>query len=234
MKYYLPLLTALVLCAGLCGCTPSEEPISAPEEPVSQPEVVLPLPDEVPVEEAPDFYEQVLMMYGAEEDPETGTLYALPVGPLSDAAVWDGPEAFTTGEAMGWFTSFIYSLSDEVKADRYASPLGDGYGYFYPAAELEATVSTYFEGVTPEMLRADTTLYRTAENGYQLPALPEDGERTAVALGEVDPEGDLRHIPLTLSAPDGTVTRLRLTIRLAADGSGYQFVRCVPDTAVAL
>ena len=41
MKYYLPLLTALVLCAGLCGCTPSEEPISAPEEPVSQPEVVL-------------------------------------------------------------------------------------------------------------------------------------------------------------------------------------------------
>ena len=136
MKYYLPLLTALVLCAGLCGCTPSEEPISAPEEPVSQPEVVLPLPDEVPVEEAPDFYEQVLMMYGAEEDPETGTLYALPVGPLADAAVWDGPEAFTTGEAMGWFTSFIYSLSDEVKADRYASPLGDGYGYFYPAADF--------------------------------------------------------------------------------------------------
>ena len=76
MKYYLPLLTALVLCAGLCGCTPSEEPISAPEEPVSQPEVVLPLPDEVPVEEAPDFYEQVLMMYGAEEDPETVTLPA--------------------------------------------------------------------------------------------------------------------------------------------------------------
>ena len=234
MKYYLPLLTALALAAGLCGCAPAEEPVSVPEEPVSRPETVLPLPDEGPVEEAPDFYEQVLMMYGAEEDPDTGALYALPVGPLADAAVWDGPEAFTTEEAMGWFTAFIYSLSDEAKAGRYASPFGDGYGYFYPAAEFEATVSAYFEGVTPDMLRADTTLYRTAENGYQLPALPEDGERTAVALGEVEPDGDLRHIPLTLSTPDGTVTRLRLTIRLADDGSGYRFVRCVADAAVYL
>ena len=130
----------------------------------SSPELSLPEQSYESVEEVPDFYVQVLMMYGAAEDPETQELHPLHVSLFYGDGWKDGSE-LTAGDAYCWFLSFVNALPQEEKEERYASPLGENQGWFFPEEELESTMSAWFEGVTPEQFRADSNFYDAEHHG---------------------------------------------------------------------
>ena len=82
MKRLLALLLTAGLTIGLTGCGPEQGEHSSQESSgveSSRPELSLPEQSYESVEEVPDFYVQVLMMYGAAEDPETQELHPLHV-----------------------------------------------------------------------------------------------------------------------------------------------------------
>ena len=151
MKRLLALLLTAGLTIGLTGCGPEQGEHSSQESSgveSSSPELSLPEQSYESVEEVPDFYVQVLMMYGAAEDPETQELHPLHVSLFYGDGWKDGSE-LTAGDAYCWFLSFVNDLPQEEKEERYASPLGENQGWFFPEEELESTMSAWFEGVTP-------------------------------------------------------------------------------------
>ena len=237
MKQLMALLLAAGLAMGLTGCTPqpSEPSSAAPTESGSSSRLensLLPEENYDSIEEVPDFYIQVLMMYGAEEDPETQELRPLTVS-LYASDRWTGPE-LTSAQAVCWFTGFIDGLSTEEKEERYASPLGENQGWFYPQDELEATLSLYFEGVDPQLLRSDPACYSAEYKGYHLGGAPGIGECPLLQLGEVRSEDDLRILPVYLDYESAADRRMELTIRIAPDRKSYQFVSWLPAQGQSL
>ena len=152
MKRLLMLLLTAGLTIGLTGCGPEQgEPSPQENSGVesSRPELSLPEQSYDSVEEMPDFYIQVLMMYGAAEDPETRELRPLHVSLFYGDGWKDGSE-LTAGDAYCWFLSFVNDLSTEEMEERYASPFGEDTGWFFPAEELESTLAfgVYAKGVS--------------------------------------------------------------------------------------
>lgn len=112
MKRLLALLLTAGLTIGLTGCGPEQGEHSSQESSGmenSRPELSLPEQSYESVEEVPDFYVQVLMMYGAAEDPETQELHPLHVSLFYGDGWKDGSE-LTAGDAYCWFLSFVNDL----------------------------------------------------------------------------------------------------------------------------
>ena len=230
MKRLLALLLTAGLTIGLTGCGPEQGEHSSQESSgveSSRPELSLPEQSYESVEEVPDFYVQVLMMYGAAEDPETQELHPLHVSLFYGDGWKDGSE-LTAGDAYCWFLSFVNDLPQEEKEERYASPLGENQGWFFPEEELESTVSAWFEGVTPEQFRADSNFYDAEHHGYRSISGPGIGIQPRLELGEVRSDGDLRIIPVFMDYESGEDRRMELTIRISPDQKSYQFVSWLP------
>lgn len=234
MKRLLMLLLTAGLTIGLTGCGPEQgEPSPQENSGVesSRPELSLPEQSYDSVEEMPDFYIQVLMMYGAVEDPETRELRPLHASLFYGDGWKDGSE-LTAGDAYCWFLSFVNDLSTEEMEERYASPFGEDTGWFFPAEELESTMAAWFEGVTPEQFRADSSFYDAEHHGYRTLSGPGIGELPRLELGEVRAEGDLRTIPVFMDYASGADRRMELTIRITPDQKSYRFVSWLPENAV--
>lgn len=95
MKRLLALLLTAGLTIGLTGCGPEQGEHSSQESSgveSSRPDLSLPEQSYDSVEEVPDFYVQVLMMYGAAEDPETRELHPLHVSLFYGDGWKDGSE----------------------------------------------------------------------------------------------------------------------------------------------
>lgn len=230
MKRLLMLLLTAGLTIGLTGCGPEQgEPSPQENSGVesSRPELSLPEQSYDSVEEMPDFYIQVLMMYGAVEDPETRELRPLHAS-LFYGDGWKNGSELTAGDAYCWFLSFVNDLSTEEMEERYASPFGEDTGWFFPAEELESTMAAWFEGVTPEQFRADSSFYDAEHHGYRTLSGPGIGELPRLELGEVRAEGDLRTIPVFMDYASGADRRMELTIRITPDQKSYRFVSWLP------
>ena len=234
MKTVLCTLLCIACLMGLSACAPA--PAEGPE-PENSSSTALPLPGEDPeaagsIEAEPHFYEQVVMTFGAEEDPDTGDLRPLAgLSLLYDTTGWASPAELSTADAYAWFWGYVSGMPEEEAREKYASPSGEGGGWFYPQEEFEATLMQYFE-VTPEQLRSDPSVYLAKYRGYQRPAGPGLGERPALILGAARSEGQDRIIPVSWLNADGTESRMELTIRIAGDGRSYRFQSWLPVSSL--
>ena len=173
------------------------------------------------------FYEAVLCAYGAEwHTDESGARYLQErVAAPYSWGPWTNAEAIPPAHFASWFRGYLdgQGVSGEAMAERYASPFGEGTGWFFPEAEFERTIQHYF-AVDTDHLRSDPLVYSADEGGYRMLG-GGVGDLAKITLDRVEAEGDLCHLHLSLSYfsfPD-PVSRV-LTIELRPDGS-YRFVR---------
>ena len=171
------------------------------------------------------FYEEVLCTYGARwHSDENGKSYLQEV--VTAPYSWDpwvDTEDIPPFQYIGWYRAYLDTtdLSDAEFAKRYASPFGEGTGWFFPQEEFENAIQQYF-AVSTEHLRSDPTIYHADQGGYQCLG-GGVGDLARITLDRVESEGDLHHLHLTLtylSLPD-PVERV-LTIRVRSD-ERYQF-----------
>lgn len=229
-KLFYALLAALALSA-LGACTPAEKPvISAPGPGTAAPgqQENTPANGNHSIEEEPYFYEQVAMTFGAKENPGTGELQPLPgLSLYYSANGWASASELTSADAYSWFWGYVSDQPYEELVEKYSSPLGEDYGWFYPQEEFEATLMQYFD-VTPEQLRSDPLYYLAEHQGYQMPGPPGIGECPVLLLGTPRSEGEKRILPIELSYPSQASQHMELTILLAGDGQSYQFLSYLP------
>ena len=226
MKSYIFLL--LIFCSVLLfsatGCTPRQrepEPSSAvvqssaPDTP-SQQEIL-----QTPTAIA----EQLVMLYGAEENEE-GQLVPLPIS-LLYSSDWSSPDDLSTISYLSWFLGYIWNMDYEEIQQRYTSPLGQDYGWFFPEEEFEATVQKYF-AVSTQTLRTDTSIYLKEYHGYQSPSGGGIGERPIISITEVTEQADnILQIHLTMQGSMETEHRI-LAVQKQESGN-YRFLSYTTD-----
>lgn len=109
---------------------------------------------------------------------------------------------------------------EELK-ERYASPFGENSGWFFPQEYFEPLVQQYF-AVSTQHLRSNPDFYCPQEGGYYVPFGGGKGEQPEIILNQVEKEGELRRLHISLPYTSQLAENRVLTIRLEEDGS-YQY-----------
>lgn len=221
MKRILLLVVSISLLVG-CGMpgddSSSSLPSSSSQAGSLAPEEGNPT-DGLTEEQQAAFYQDVLLTYGGEL--VDGTLHTATAS-LYLGEEWDDAEKLSPSSFYIWRLGMMWNedIPQEEKAEKYASPLGEDTGWFFPQTDFEPLVQQYF-GVTKEHLRSQKDIYSGEHEGYYHGGGFGIGESPLVVLGEVEVEGSIRRLHIQLKY-EGQSEPRTLTIRVDEDGN-YQF-----------
>ena len=229
MKKLLPILLATIIITSLTACgernlNPSDNSNSVEPSPESTPESNV----ESPLAIDQVFIESVVLNFGAEKQTDDSGNEVIRPRNISLFHRESIPQGnISAGDIYNWYFSYTQSLelTLEEKQAKYKNPLGEDFGWFFPAEEYEAICMKYFD-VTQEFLRSDSTYYNSEHNGYTVQGGGGIGAPVAITITNFTQVDDQVMINLNLTTQDFPTKDTVLTIKLLEDG--YNYISYVP------